>query len=117
MKAAVRLKEYAGWPSGYTICTAPWLIRDKFEEGLTMRGLCFLFLLVFLGAAGGFAYFNQDEITLRFLDWSTRGTVAMVVGAAYLLGMLSGWTVVGMLRRSLYRVTQGPIVREQVVRR
>ena len=75
-----------------------------------MRLLCFVFLLLFAGAVAAFAYFNQDEMTVRFLQWSTTASVAHVTAIAYGLGMLSGWTIVGMLRRSLRRVAEGPVV-------
>lgn len=75
-----------------------------------MRLLCFLFLVVFAGAVGGFAYYNQDEVTVRFLNWSTTASLAHLAAVAYGLGMLSGWTVVGMLRRSIRRVTEGPVL-------
>jgi uncharacterized integral membrane protein len=71
-----------------------------------MRFLCFLFLLAFAGAVAAFAYENQQEITLRFLNWSGSYALPVVIGAAYVLGMLSGWTVVGMLRRSFHRATE-----------
>jgi uncharacterized integral membrane protein len=71
-----------------------------------MRFLCFLFLLLFAGAVGAFAYENQQDITLKFLQWSWTVNVPLVIGAAYVLGMLSGWTVVGMLRRSIKRATE-----------
>ncbi len=71
-----------------------------------MRFLCFLFLVLFAGAVAAFAYENQQEITLHFLNWSGTYILPAVIGAAYLLGMLSGWTVVGMLRRSIHRVTE-----------
>ena len=32
--------------------------------------------------------------------------VAVILGAAYVLGMFSGWTVVGLLRRSLNRSSE-----------
>ena len=70
-----------------------------------MRFLCFLFLLLFAGAAGVFAYQNQQEITLTFFEWGTTASIALVVGAAYLLGMFSGWSVIGMLRRSIDTVS------------
>ncbi len=70
-----------------------------------MRALCFLFLVAFAGAVGAFAYFNREEVSVRFLDWSLTTSLAAVAGAAYLLGMLSGWSVIGMLRRSVERVT------------
>jgi putative membrane protein len=71
-----------------------------------MRFLYFLFLLVFVAAVGVFAYYNQQPVTVRFLEWSTPTNVALVAFAAYALGMLSGWTVVGMLRRSWDRVVE-----------
>lgn len=70
-----------------------------------MRFLCFLFLLIFAGAVGAFAYFNQEELILRFFDYHLSASVAAVIGVAYLLGMLSGWSVWGMLRRSLREVS------------
>jgi hypothetical protein len=82
------------------------------RQDSAMRFFYLLFLLVFLAAVGGFAYYNQQEITLQFWNWSIRGTIAAVLGAAYLLGMLSGWTVVGLLRRSLKKVTERPISSE-----
>jgi lipopolysaccharide assembly protein A len=70
-----------------------------------MRLLCFLFLVAFVGAVVAFALQNQQEITLSFFKWNMTLSVAIVAGGAFLLGMLSGWSVVGMLRRSLRRVT------------
>jgi lipopolysaccharide assembly protein A len=70
-----------------------------------MRLLCFLFLVAFVGAVVAFAMQNQQEITLSFFKWNMTLSVAIVAGGAFLLGMLSGWSVVGMLRRSLRRVT------------
>ena len=71
-----------------------------------MRVLCLLFLVAFAGAVVAFAYFNRGEVSVQFLGWSLNTTLAVVAGASYLLGMFSGWAVVGMLRRSLRRVTE-----------
>jgi hypothetical protein len=68
-----------------------------------MRVICLLFLIVFAGAVAIFAYQNRDEMTLIFWDRTLTTSVAAVAGGAYLLGMLSGWSIVGMLRRSLNR--------------
>jgi hypothetical protein len=70
-----------------------------------MRALYLLFLLAFAGVVGAFAYFNRQEVSLRFLDWSLTASLAAVAGVAYLLGMLTGWSIVGLLRRSVERVT------------
>ena len=53
-----------------------------------------------------FAYFNQEPTTVRFDEWQVTSSLAMIAGIAYVLGMLSGWTVLGMLRRSTNRVVE-----------
>jgi uncharacterized integral membrane protein len=70
-----------------------------------MRTFCLLLLLLFAGAAALFAYQNQQEVTLAFLDRDMTATIALVVGGAYLLGMFSGWSILGLLRRSIHRMT------------
>jgi hypothetical protein len=74
-------------------------------EVTTMRFLSFLFLMLFAGAVAAFAYFNQEKLTLQIANWSITASVAAVIGVAYLLGMLSGWSVWGILRRSLRNVS------------
>jgi len=69
-----------------------------------MRLLCFLFLVAFTGAVVIFAMENRQQTTVSFWTWETTTSVAVIAGASYLLGMLSGWSIVGMLRRSLRRV-------------
>jgi hypothetical protein len=71
-----------------------------------MRFLSFLFLLVFVAAIAAFAYFNQDPTSIRFMDWSVTTSKAVAAGATYLLGMFTGWSVVGVIRRSASRVIQ-----------
>ena len=78
-----------------------------------MRFLCFLVLLIVLIAIGVFALQNNEGITLRYLDQSVSTTLPLLIAAVYLLGMLSGWTVVGMLRRSVNSVVAGIERREQ----
>jgi uncharacterized membrane protein YciS (DUF1049 family) len=73
-----------------------------------MRTVCIFFLLIFVAAVAAFALFNHQEVTLNFFDWSLKTNLAALTGATYVLGMLSGWTVVGMLRKSLHRVTDRP---------
>jgi uncharacterized integral membrane protein len=73
-----------------------------------MRLLQALLFLAFLGAVGLFAVQNTDAITVNFWTWKLTGPVAILAIAAYLLGMLSGWTVVSFVRRSLRRVAERP---------
>jgi uncharacterized integral membrane protein len=71
-----------------------------------MRVMCFLFLAVFVGIVVLFAWQNQDTVTLTLFDWRLQASMAAVLGATYALGgMFSGWSVVGLLRRSFRRLT------------
>jgi Na+/proline symporter len=72
-----------------------------------MRIICFLFLVVFVGLVGMFAYQNNRPVDVTVWDHTRELTLPLLVGGSYLLGMLSGWTVVGMVRRSYRRVTDG----------
>jgi hypothetical protein len=65
-----------------------------------MRFLCFLFFVAFVAAIAAVAYYNQEPATFRVAQWSFTSSLAVDVGAAYGLGMLSGWTVWRMFRRS-----------------
>lgn len=71
-----------------------------------MKFLLSLLLLLFLGLVGIFAIQNNDTIVIEFLKWSLTAPLALVTVAIYLLGMLSGWTVVSMLRRTIRTVTE-----------
>jgi uncharacterized integral membrane protein len=71
-----------------------------------MRLFFFLVLLVLLAAVGIFAYENDDKVQIWFLNYSLTASLALIIGAAYVLGMLSGWSVVGFLKRSFERVTE-----------
>ena len=74
-----------------------------------MRLIYFLFLLAFTGAAALLAYENQNDVNLTFFNNQITTSVPILVGLTYLAGMLSGWTVVGILRRSLNRVLERPL--------
>ncbi|HLJ92446.1 MAG TPA: lipopolysaccharide assembly protein LapA domain-containing protein [Gemmataceae bacterium] len=71
-----------------------------------MRAVYLLMLLIVLAAVGIFALQNNEAVTLRYLDRSITSSLPVLIAAVYLLGMLSGWTVVGFLKRSLQRVTE-----------
>jgi lipopolysaccharide assembly protein A len=64
--------------------------------------------LVFLGAVGVFAVQNTLSVTVRFWTWEVTAPVALLIVAVYLLGMISGWTVVAFVRRSLRKVGEQP---------
>ncbi len=70
-----------------------------------MRFLCLLFLIAVAAAVTIFVLQNEQALTLTFLGQTLTAHVAAVVGVAYGLGMLTGWSVVGLLRRSLATAT------------
>ncbi len=73
-----------------------------------MRFIYATLLLLILVALGIFAVQNPESITLRFLNWSVTSPFALLAIIVYLLGMVSGWTVLGVIRRSLSRATAKP---------
>ena len=75
-----------------------------------MRFIYFLILMIILGAIGVFAFQNRDLLTLTFWRWSISSSTSLLIILVYLIGMVSGWTVVGFLRRSWHEV-KAPYVR------
>ena len=73
-----------------------------------MRVLCFLFLWHSSRPSVSSSFTTARTVDLRFLEWSTAQPISVVALAAYGLGMISGWTVVGMLRRSFDRIVEPP---------
>ncbi len=73
-----------------------------------MRIIQAIIFLAFLGALGIFAVQNTDVITVNFWRWKIVGPLAPIAIALYVLGMLSGWTVVAFVRQSIRRVREHP---------
>jgi uncharacterized integral membrane protein len=71
-----------------------------------MRLVYLALLLVIASAVVVFAVQNNAEVRLDFLNWGLNLPLSVLIGAVYVLGMVSGWTVVGFIRRSLQRVTE-----------
>jgi putative membrane protein len=70
-----------------------------------MRTILGVILLAFLAAIGLFALQNMQTVSVRFANWTLTAPVAFLAVVVYLLGMVSGWTVLSFLRRSFNRVT------------
>ena len=71
-----------------------------------MRSLVALFLIVFIGVAVILCVQNVESVNLTLLAWPVMAPLWLIVVAAYLLGMLSGWGFMGLLKRSWLRVTE-----------
>jgi uncharacterized integral membrane protein len=78
------------------------------SETLAMRALYIIVLIVIVAALGIFAYQNGDSVTLQCFHRSITLPMSLLIVVVYLLGMLSGWTVVGFFRRSLRRAMASP---------
>ena len=73
-----------------------------------MRVVYFLFLLLILAALGIFAVQNQELVTIHYLQESVSCPLALLIAIVYVLGMVSGSTLVALVQRSLRRVTDRP---------
>jgi uncharacterized membrane protein YciS (DUF1049 family) len=71
-----------------------------------MRVVYLLILLLVLAAVVLFAVQNHETVTLQYLNQSVSIPMHVLIGVVYVLGMVSGWTVVGFLKRSIQRVTE-----------
>ena len=71
-----------------------------------MRSLVALFLIVFIGVAVFLCVQNVESVNLTLLAWPVMAPLWLMVVAAYLFGMLSGWGFMGLLKRSWLRVTE-----------
>lgn len=71
-----------------------------------MRVLSFLFLIVFVAAIVVFSIQNNFKIRVNLFGWDFEGAFPLLAAAVYVLGMLTGWAVIGMLRRSWRRVAE-----------
>lgn len=71
-----------------------------------MRVICFLFLIGFACVVGSFAYQNDHQEIVTLFGETREVSFPVLIGCVYLLGMLSGWTMVGMVKRSLRRIAE-----------
>ncbi len=68
-----------------------------------MRIFYLVLLVLLVGVTAIFALQNMQTITVSFFDWSVTLPIAVVVAAAYVLGMVSGGSVLAFLRWTLQR--------------
>ena len=73
-----------------------------------MRALYIFVLVLIVAALAVFAYQNNESVTIEFFRQSISLPTSLLIAAVYVLGMLSGWTMVGFLRRSWRRAMERP---------
>jgi uncharacterized integral membrane protein len=66
-----------------------------------MRFLYRFLFLVLLAVIVVFAAQNYENVSVAFLNQGLNAPMAVFIAVSYLLGMLSGWLVFGLVRRSL----------------
>jgi hypothetical protein len=71
-----------------------------------MRLLSGLFLLALAAVVGLLAYENNRETALRAWNYRLDVPLPVLIIAVYALGMVSGWWMVGLVKRSWQRVTE-----------
>ncbi|QDU22960.1 hypothetical protein [Urbifossiella limnaea] len=71
-----------------------------------MRFFSFLVLVAFGAAVGYFAYTNGHDVSVNLAGNAVSVSVPVLALTVYVLGMLTGWAVVGLLRRSWNRVVE-----------
>jgi len=70
-----------------------------------MKYVLGLLLVVFLAAIAVFAIQNTQSVKVQFLNWGVTAPFALLAVVIYLIGMLSGGSVVSFLRRSIREVS------------
>jgi len=69
-----------------------------------MRVIYLILIILFVAAVVIFAVQNHDTVTVSFLDYSATAPIAAVAAAMYVLGALTGSTLLALLRHSVRRL-------------
>ena len=78
-----------------------------------MRLIQATLLLLFLAAVGVFALQNNNTTGIKFLSWGVQAPISVLVVGVYLLGMISGGAVFGLIRLSLRKIAERPATTTQ----
>jgi len=71
-----------------------------------MRLFSLIFLIVLVILLGVLAYENNRVTTVSVGQWNWELPFPLVIAGVYVLGMLTGGTVVSAVRRSWYRAAE-----------
>ena len=73
-----------------------------------MRWVYLVLLLIILAIVVVFVVENNDHTTVKFFNQSLAAPLSWFFVAAYFLGMWTGGTVVGFVKRAYHRATEHP---------
>lgn len=71
-----------------------------------MRAISGLFLLALLAVLGILAYENNRDTTLHAWNYHLDVPLPVLIVVVYALGMVTGWWMMGLVKRSWQRVTE-----------
>ena len=71
-----------------------------------MRWVYLLLLLAIVAIIVVFVFENDQNTTVRLFDQSFTAPVSWIIVAVYFLGMWSGGTVVGFVKRAYHHATE-----------
>ena len=71
-----------------------------------MRTLSFLFLVFLVAVLAVLAIENNHPSTVAAWKWQWELPFPLLAVGIYVLGMLSGWALLGVVKRSWHRVTE-----------
>lgn len=71
-----------------------------------MRFLSALFLIALVGGLGYLAYINNHSTEISAGAWHQSLPLPALIAGVYALGMVSGWWLIGLTKRSWQRVTE-----------
>lgn len=71
-----------------------------------MRFLQGVLLLAILGVVVAFGLQTNELMTVELFGWASKAPISVIVAVAYALGMLTGWTVLAFVRKSIRVVTE-----------
>ncbi|TVS20662.1 MAG: DUF1049 domain-containing protein [Planctomycetaceae bacterium] len=72
-----------------------------------MRVIYAAVLLLFVAAVAVFCVQNLGSVAISYLGWQVMVPLSLLVVVVYLLGMVTGWGLLSLLRRSIRRATEG----------
>jgi uncharacterized integral membrane protein len=72
---------------------------------IPMRVIYFIILLLFVAATGVFVMQNSELISLQYLGQSFECPPWLLIAIVYVVGMVSGWTVIGLVQHWIRRAS------------
>ncbi len=73
-----------------------------------MSRIYLIFTVLAISAVAVFALQNRDPITVSFLAGSVQIPKVAVIIGSYILGMITGWGLFGLLKHAIKRSSSGP---------